>query len=57
MQPLYKPLLEIANLPPICFHDLRHNAAPLLLIQGVHPEYVQELLGSARLHIENGRLE
>jgi len=43
----FKPLLVKANLPPIRFHDLRHTAATLLLIQGVHPKYVQELLGHA----------
>jgi integrase len=47
----FKPLLEKANLPPIRFHDLRHTAATLLLIQGVHPKYVQELLGHATISI------
>lgn len=27
------------------FHDLRHTAASLLLVEGVHPKIVQERLG------------
>lgn len=26
------------------FHDLRHSAATILLVMGVHPKVVQELL-------------
>jgi integrase len=41
----FKPLLKRAGLPHICFHDLRHTCATLLLSQGTHPKLVQELLG------------
>jgi len=41
----FKPLLKGAGLPDIRFHDLRHTAATLLLSRGVHPRFVQELLG------------
>ena len=41
----FKPLLKRAGLPDICFHDLRHTCATLLLSQGTHPKLVQELLG------------
>ncbi len=41
----FKPLLKRAGLPNICFHDLRHTCATLLLSQGTHPKLVQELLG------------
>jgi integrase len=34
-----------ANLPQIRFHDLRHSAATLLFLQGVHPRTVMEILG------------
>lgn len=45
----FKPLLKRANLPDICFHDLRHTCATLLLLQGTHPKLVQELLGHATI--------
>lgn len=38
-------LLESTNLPKIRIHDLRHTAATLLLLQGVNPRTVMELLG------------
>jgi integrase len=44
----FKPLLRRAfgeDGPDICFHDLRHTCATLLLCQGTHPKLVQELLG------------
>ncbi len=41
----FKPLLKRAELRDICFHDLRHTCATLLLSQGTHPKLVQELLG------------
>src|SRR5215207_9210238 len=45
----FKPLLRRAGLPNICFHDLRHTCATLLLSQGTHPKLVQELLGHATI--------
>ncbi|MEJ7843700.1 MAG: site-specific integrase [Rubrobacter sp.] len=45
------PLLKKARLPHIRFHDLRHTCATLLLVQGTHPKYVQELLGHATVAI------
>lgn len=42
----FKPLLERAELPrTVRLHDLRHMCATLLLKQGVHVKFVQELLG------------
>ena len=32
-------------------HDLRHPAATMLLLQGVHPKVVSELLGHATVSI------
>jgi integrase len=40
-----------ALLPVIRFHDLRHTAATLLLLQGVHPKVVSERLGHADVTI------
>jgi len=45
----FKPLLKRAGLPDLCFHDLRHTCATLLLSQGTHPKLVQELLGHATI--------
>ncbi len=46
----FKPLLVKAGLPrSVRLHDLRHTCATLLLVQGVHPKYVQELLGHANI--------
>lgn len=40
-------LSELAGVPRIRIHDLRHTHATLLLEQGVHPKVVQERLGHA----------
>jgi integrase len=47
----FAPLLKEAGLPHIRFHDLRHTCATLLLSKGVHPKFVQELLGHATVAI------
>jgi integrase len=47
----FKPLLKRAGIQDICFHDLRHTCATLLLSQGTHPKLVQELLGHATIAI------
>jgi len=43
--------LKRAKLARIRLHDLRHTCATLLLIKGVHPKYVQDLLGHANISI------
>jgi integrase len=43
--------LQRAGVPEIRFYDLRHTCAPLLLVQGVHTKFVQELLGYATIAI------
>jgi integrase len=42
---LFAQVLQVADLPHLRFHDLRHSAATLLLGMGVHPKVVQEILG------------
>jgi len=41
-------------LPEIRFHDLRHTAATLRLLQGDHPKVVQEMLGHAQISLTLG---
>ncbi|HWS82926.1 MAG TPA: tyrosine-type recombinase/integrase [Ktedonobacteraceae bacterium] len=45
----FHKLVEDAGLPQIRFHDLRHSATPILLVKGVHPKVVQELLGHSSI--------
>ena len=47
----YRPLLKRLGFPPVRFHDLRHTAATLLLLQGIHPKIVSEMLGHASVSI------
>lgn len=48
----FKIRLGRAGLPQsVRFHDLRHTCATLLLRQGVHAKYVQELLGHADISL------
>ena len=47
----FKPLLKRSGLPNTRLHDLRHTCATLLLSKGVHPKFVQELLGHATISI------
>lgn len=42
---------ERAGLPSIRFHDLRHTAATLMLLQGINPKVVSERLGHASVAI------
>jgi integrase len=41
--------LERAGLPQRRFHDLRHSCATLLLVQGVAPRVVMDLLGHSQI--------
>lgn len=45
----FYPLLELAELPRIRMHDLRHSFASLMLALGTHPKVVQEILGHSRI--------
>jgi integrase len=45
----FKPLLKRTGLEGVRFHDLRHTCATLLLSRGVHPKFVQELLGHSSI--------
>jgi integrase len=43
--------LEAAGLPRQRFHDLRHACASLLLVQGVAPRVVMEILGHSQISL------
>ena len=44
-------LVQLARLPRIRLHDLRHTHATLALQAGVHPKVVQERLGHASVKV------
>jgi integrase len=46
--------LAKAGIPRRRFHDLRHSAATLLLLQGVSPRVVQEILGHSSVTLTLG---
>lgn len=46
---MFKKVLIDAGLPHMRIHDLRHSAATILLIMGVHPKVVQEILGHSTI--------
>lgn len=47
----FRPLLARASLPAVRFHDLRHTAATLLLLEGVHVKVVSEMLGHSAVSL------
>ncbi len=47
----FKRALRRADVPEIRFHDLRHTCATLLLLGGVHPKIVSEMLGHSTISI------
>lgn len=47
----FKADLKKANVPDMRFHDLRHTAATLLLMAGVNPKVVCEMLGHSSITI------
>jgi integrase len=47
----FKRALQQAELPDQRFYDLRHTCASLLLVQGVHPRVVMEILGHSQISL------
>ncbi len=47
----FAPLLKRAGLPTITFHQLRHTAATILLLNNIKTKVVSELLGHATIDI------
>jgi len=50
----FKGLLRKAALPDRRFHDLRHSAATLLLVQGVPARVVMDILGHSQIQVTLG---
>ncbi len=49
---VWHPLRKASGIPEtVCFHDLRHTHASLLLSQNVHPKVVQERLGHSDISL------
>ena len=48
---IFHQALSRAGLPRIRIHDLRHTAATHLLVRGVHPKVVSEMLGHSSIAI------
>jgi integrase len=48
---LFARLVEIAGVPKIRLHDLRHTSASLALASGVHPKVVGERLGHSSISV------
>ena len=46
-----RPLLDMAGLPTLTFHELRHTFATLHLATGECPKVVQEILGRSSRHL------
>jgi integrase len=44
-------MLAAANIAHVRFHDLRHTAATLLLLQGVDPRTIMETLGHLQISL------
>ena len=47
----FQPLLQRAGLPTVRFHELRHTAATLMLLQGVNVKVVSEMMGHSNIAI------
>ncbi len=47
----FQKIASLAGLPRRRFHDLRHTAATLLLIQKVHPRLVMAILGHSQISL------
>ena len=52
----FQALLTRAGIGHHRFHDLRHTAATLLAVQGVHPRAIQSALGWENLSMLNGHV-
>ncbi|HEU0292463.1 MAG TPA: tyrosine-type recombinase/integrase [Anaerolineales bacterium] len=47
----FKKAISETRLPNICFHDLRHTVATLLLSKEINPKIIQEQLGHSSINL------
>lgn len=48
---IMRKIVKKHNLDPICFHELRHTSASILIHKGVNPKAVSQRLGHASIDI------
>jgi len=48
---VFEPTLKAVGLRRICFHELRHTCASLLIAQGENPKYIQKQMRHASIQI------
>ncbi len=48
---VFDAMLKDAGVPDVRFHDLRHTAATLLLVQAVDPRTIMETLGHSQISL------
>lgn len=44
---IMRKIVKKYNLAPICFHELRHTSASILINKGINPKAVSQRLGHA----------
>lgn len=54
MRKILHRILAKAGLENVRVHDLRHTCATLLMLSGVHPKIVQEMLGHSNINVTLG---
>lgn len=45
----FRKLLQLAGVPPMRYHDLRHGAASLMAARGASARVAMEILGHAQI--------
>lgn len=48
---VFKEAIRNTGLPVICFHDLRHTSATVLLARGANVKMVSEMLGHSTIKL------
>lgn len=54
LRKILRRILKKAGIDYVRIHDLRHTCATLLMLSGVHPKVVQEILGHSNINVTLG---